>query len=210
MKLKCWRNAISGLLWIIDVPLDWGFCIFCMIHRMSCQRWATLKLKTQQPCPRTTYPWVRWTRPQCSPSSEKRCVTGVRAGSFEPAEDLTFFFWCSCLQTRSSPKRLRSTNGRGSTRRPERRFLRWGLICSALSTCITLSTLLGNCRNVQTLSMFPNCWNGAFCHPHRKIVAEYEKTVAQMIGELVPPSGHRVGDCIDLRFANFEQIHIYI
>lgn len=30
------------------------------------------------------------------------------------------------------------------------------------------------------------------CPPHRKIVAEYEKTVAQMIGELVPPSGHRL------------------
>lgn len=28
------------------------------------------------------------------------------------------------------------------------------------------------------------------CHLYRKIVAEYEKTVAQMIGELVPPSGH--------------------
>lgn len=27
------------------------------------------------------------------------------------------------------------------------------------------------------------------CPPHRKIVAEYEKTVAQMIGELAPPSG---------------------
>lgn len=31
-----------------------------------------------------------------------------------------------------------------------------------------------------------------FCPPHRKIVAEYEKTVAQMIGELVPSSGHTV------------------
>lgn len=28
------------------------------------------------------------------------------------------------------------------------------------------------------------------CHLYRKIVAEYEKTVAQMIGELLPPSGH--------------------
>lgn len=32
--------------------------------------------------------------------------------------------------------------------------------------------------------------NQCCCHPHRKIVAEYEKTVAQMIGELVSPSGH--------------------
>lgn len=28
------------------------------------------------------------------------------------------------------------------------------------------------------------------CPPHRKIVAEYEATVAQMIGELAPSSGH--------------------
>lgn len=36
------------------------------------------------------------------------------------------------------------------------------------------------------------------CHLYRKIVAEYEKTVAQMIGELVPPSGHYLHRWFDL------------
>lgn len=47
---------------------------------------------------------------------------------YEPAKDRTFFFYSSPLTSRSSLKRLRSTNGRGSMRRPERKFLRWGRI----------------------------------------------------------------------------------
>lgn len=49
------------------------------------------------------------------------------------------------------------------------------------------------------------------CPPHRKIVAEYEKTVAQMIGELVPSSGHHLRGQLELLkiSTNFEQIHVY-
>lgn len=42
--------------------------------------------------------------------------------------------------------------------------------------------------------------------PHRKIVAEYEKTVAQMIGELVPPSGHRLLGKLELPYLKLAQI----
>lgn len=166
--------------------LDWECCILCMIHRMKCQRWAMLKPQTQQPHPRTTWPWPRWTRQRCSPSLEKRYIT-VLFLLYELAEKLTFFFYCSCPPTRSSPKRLRSTNGRGSMRRPERRFLRWGRIFVFFTLASYLQGYGQRYANIGNVSQVMKQYS---CPPHRKIVAEYEKTVAQMIGELVPPSGH--------------------
>lgn len=58
---------------------DWEHCVVCMFRRVRYpwtkrQRWLAVRPQTWQPCPRTTYWWARWTRPQCSPWSGKRYV----------------------------------------------------------------------------------------------------------------------------------------
>lgn len=100
--------------------------------------------------------------------------------SYEPAQDLTFFFYCSHLPTRSSPKRLRSTNGRGSMRRPEQRFLRWG-------TVVLLFTWVNyydyghiikydhNICNINILEMFLKWWNGVLVIFTEKLLQNMRK-----------------------------------
>lgn len=67
--------------------------------------------------------------------------------------------------------------------------MRFDLLCSSrLHHIVNFIGQSQECTNIVTVSELLKLCP---CHPHRKIVAEYEKTVAQMIGELVPPSGHR-------------------
>lgn len=173
----------------VYVLLEWEFCILCMIRRMRHWRWAVLKPQTQQPSPRTTYPWVRWTRPQCSPSSEKRYLIVVDAHSSIWARrrsDLLFRLILSGNQIITKEIEVNEWKRKYEESRAEVFEMRYD--CSVFHSWVNYCDYgqkreYKNILNVSEVVCFS-------CHPYRKIVAEYEKTVAQMIGELVPSSGH--------------------
>lgn len=161
------------------------------------QRWAAARPQTWQPCPWTICRWVRWTKPPCWQWSERRYrapppTTTTTLSASHDGRWVERFTWAFCLvsvlawcyQIITKEIEVNEWKRKYEECRVEVTEMRLGqrdVFTRVLQSEIQL-------KNVNKCHQF--VWENFFIPlADRKIVAEYERTVAQMIGELAPPAG---------------------